>query len=522
MTTRSNHIIRRLTALMTALGLLSLAACTSSSAGSGASASSTSTTRESEEVALFTPSDGITITQHTPLNKWAQLNESITDSLRSHGMQSSRIHTKTSNSLESQSRSIQDYVVDKAASSTHSASNDSPSQSGGIASSTRETLIVAPVAVSDDASRQYGDYASHPVSWKSAARASDVDAQSQAAVREAGERLVTALQLARDNGMHVIILANPVQGFTPDLFVQMSTAEQIGEVQAKKLVSKLALDKVSATSPKSIEMLLPYDSTQAGEAQGSASFAKQAFAGAWSVLRPYFKAGKAVSPSGTLTADTTDSDWMSVAFTATKTEQITSVVSKRLGMTGKSDPRTTIDGVLAMNDFVASGVVEELGNLGYTGTAADVNPSISIMGIMDNIAGKRDLAKKAVPEPLRKEDGSETSRNGSSSSATGTTKTDWPIVTGYGAYIDSIPDIVNGQQWMTALENRVKIGDDVARACILLDGGKTLHSLKSVSSVSINGVKTPTSREPLLSISASNLKRTLIDAGYISLADAGL
>jgi hypothetical protein len=46
--------------------------------------------------------------------------------------------------------------------------------------------------------------------------------------------------------------------------------------------------------------------------------------------------------------------------------------------------------------------------------------------------------------------------------------------------------------------------------------------MSSVEALSIDGVTMPAIHEQLLAVSASNLKRTLIDPGYISLADAGL
>lgn len=40
-------------------------------------------------------------------------------------------------------------------------------------------------------------------------------------------------------------------------------------------------------------------------------------------------------------------------------------------------------------------------DLGYTGSAADINPSITISGIVDNITGKKDLKKQSVPDPAQ-------------------------------------------------------------------------------------------------------------------------
>lgn len=489
------------------------------------------------KVAIFTPSDGITFSQHTPLNKWAQLVTAMTESLSRQGFDSSNITAKTETTLDAQSQAIQDYVVTTVASSSNSPSKSASTSTTGVSSSSSKasvqvasqgsrekptalgknslTLIVAPVPENDDASRQYGDYVSHPITWNddtSSPYYLDADVVAQ---RTSGERLASALQLAQDSGIHVIVLANPIQGFVPDAFVQIATAENIGEIQAEKLVSKLDLETVSAKNPKSIEVLLPFNGNENNQENRTqteaATFAQETFSGVWKVLGPYFKSGKLVSPSDTLSANTTDKNWKEVSFSATKVSQVKDMVDKRLNMSSKNEAHTKIDGILAFNDFVASGVTDELTDLGYTGSAADVNPSISILGIVGNIAGKRDLAKKAVPKPTQQpETPSETSTD------------NWPIVTGYGAYIDIIPQIVNGKQWMTTLENRNEIASRIAQSCFALNTTNSLDKLNFIQKTTIDGKQTPTIQTPLLAVSASNLKADLIDPGYITLADAGL
>ena len=54
-----------------------------------------------------------------------------------------------------------------------------------------------------------------------------------------------------------------------------------------------------------------------------------------------------------------------------------------------------------MNDYIASEVVTELDDLGYTGSAADINPQITISGIVGNITGKKDLSRSDVPDPIK-------------------------------------------------------------------------------------------------------------------------
>lgn len=88
---------------------------------------------------------------------------------------------------------------------------------------------------------------------------------------------------------------------------------------------------------------------------------------------------------------------------------------------------------------------------------------------------------------------------------------------GYGAYVSSIPNIVNGKQWMTALENRKTLASDIAQthACSLTS--TDLRKLTFISSVAMEDERVPTIQEEALAVSASNLKKTLIEPGYISL-----
>ena len=296
--------------------------------------------------------------------------------------------------------------------------------------SDKTTLVVAPVADTTESDRQYGDYVSHAITWNGSS--SDEDAQDYA---QSAERLVSALQLAQNEGMKVVLVSNTLQGFTPDVYVPMTTAEQIGQLQAKQLVSKLELDKTSSDNPKHIEVLLPYDAANESGSTADATFAQGVFKGIWSVLGPYFKDGKAVSPSGTLTSSSTESDWVSVAFDAAKSERVKSTLAGRLGMDKDTSRHTRIDGIISCNDYVAGYASEELNDLGYTGSAADINPSITISGIVDNITGKKDLKKQSVPDPAQapeSDDGDSDTED--TSDSLDEQNSQWPIITGYGAY----------------------------------------------------------------------------------------
>ena len=526
---------RHLSGLMTLLACLvmvaSASACGPAISGGRQSptapqsqATSTSTAEVPGRVAIFTPSDGITLSQHTPINKWAALVPELKSALTKEHLSSKHIDAYTSGNLEDQSKELQDYVVNRL----------SERKTGK--SSEPTTLVVAPMTSPDSITRQYGDYISKSL---------DVDAKDKAS-----SRLVSSLRLAAGAGMHVVLMANQVPGIQPDLFVQLSDARAIGQMQAEKLASKLELDKASKDNPCRIEILLPNRPADASSDASSAdtgaeanqaeqdqqedqnSFPAQAFAGIWQVLGPYFKDGRADSPSGRLQADSTERDWQAVAFDPGKDASATGKeLATRLSMNDDAKSHTEVDGILAMNDFIVSGVVSELRDLGYRGSSADVNPEISISGIVGSMAGRQDLHRQRVPKPAQ----SPASQNSSGSQAdssqnTGKTQestssddhTAWPIISGYGAYADNIPQIVDGQQWMTGLEDRLGLAGDIAKACVNLNSQGKVPAMDTIQTVNQDGKQLHRLSRPLVAVSASNLKATLIDTGYIKPADAGL
>ena len=523
-------------------GLLALLACLAMAASTGACgpamgggkqspstpqspASSTAAAEVPGRVAIFTPSDGITLSQHTPINKWAALVPDLKAGLTKEHLSGKRIDAYTSGNLEDQSKEVQDYVVNRL----------SERKTGKTSEPT--TLVVAPMTSPDSITRQYGDYISKSL---------EADAKDKASAR-----LVSSLRLAMGAGMHLVLLANQVPGIEPDLFVQLSDARAIGQMQAEKLASKLELDKANKNNPCRIEILLPNrtaetsssadkdaeadqaDQDQQEEQDAQSSFPAQAFAGIWQVLGPYFKDGRAVSPSGRLKADSTDKDWQTVAFDPGKDASATGKeLATRLSMNDDTKTHTEVDGILAMNDFIVSGVVSELGDLGYRGTSADVNPEISVSGIVGSMTGRQDLHRQRVPKPAQSpttqnQTGSEADSSQQTTGKTeGSTPSDdhaaWPIISGYGAYVDNLPQIVDGRQWMTGLEDRLGLAADIAKVCVGLNSQGKVPAMDTIQTVNQDGKQVRRLSRPLVAVSATNLKAALIDTGYIKPADAGL
>lgn len=532
----ARHLSGLLALLASLVMVASAGACGGPALGSGQQSSSTppsqGATAAAEvpgRVAIFTPSDGITLSQHTPINKWAALVPELKAALAKEHLPNKHIDAYTSGSLEDQSKELQDYLVNRL----------SERKAGKTSEPT--TLVVAPMTSPDSITRQYGDYISQSL---------DADAKDKARAR-----LVSSLRLAAGAGMHVVLLANQVPGIQPDLFVQLSDARAIGQMQADKLASKLELNKASKDNPCRIEILLPNRTAEtsssdassadkdaeAGQAEqgqqeeqdAQSSFPAQAFAGIWQVLGPYFKDGRAVSPSRRLKADSTEKDWQTVAFDPGKDASATGKeLAARLTMNDDAKTHTEVDGILAMNDFIVSGVVSELGDLGYQGTSADVNPEISISGIVGSMAGRQDLHRQRVPKPAQSpatqnQTGSDADSSQQTTGKTqGSTPSDdhaaWPVISGYGAYVDNIPQIVDGRQWMTGLEDRLGLAADIAKACVGLNSQGKVPAMDTIQTINKDGKQLRRLSRPLVAVSASNLKAALIDTNYIKPADAGL
>ncbi len=168
---------------------------------------------------MFTPSDGITLYQQTPLNKWAKLVPDLTKALADAGFKKGDINHTTSDSLAKQSRAIQDFVVDHL-------SNNTTDDSGIAIAPDNMTLLVAPVVEADASTRQYGDYVSQNLSTNDV---TDEEATSDGEFSEDDSSKTTrptlratalhrtsrrrpwaalpSLKLAKESGMHAGLLA---------------------------------------------------------------------------------------------------------------------------------------------------------------------------------------------------------------------------------------------------------------------------------------------------------------------------
>lgn len=540
-------------------------------------ASSTKTSLKSENkeqanhgnVIVFTPSDGLAITRNKPLSTWDVLVPELIKSLKDKGFDDNSITTKTSSSLSEQSRDVQDYVVNLLSSLNNAKQNNSEkhnsvSENSKIKKQLSKTTIVIAPWTNKNGNNNYGDYATLPASNSENTQKSntqdlnlqnDDNSQSSKDELNAEKRLASSLSLAKKAGIHVVMLSRRVSGFKPDVMFHLSDARTIGEIQATTLVQKIALDRATKENPRYIEVLLPChnqkninannnnqqnNSDEASEDDDSNNnthansetafhddFAEEAFAGIWKVLRPYFASGTLISTSGRLNVNSSEKDWTNVAFDADVADSVKNELTKRITRSTSlfSHSRHRVDGIIALDDQIALQAVQALNDLGYEGSAADINPSFNLPDVIGNFIGKRDLNKRPVPAPKdsAKKTEKELQQQQKKDEEEESEAKKWPVITGYGAYKNIMPNIVSGKQWMTTIENHKQIVQDLTATCYSLNrNGKLDKKIATVQTKIEHGETVPTVNERLVAVSATNLKSRLIDPGYVSLADAGL
>lgn len=529
-------------------------------------------------VVIFTPADGLVLTRHKPLSTWDRLVPELVKSLKNKGFSNNSIITKMSSSLSEQSQEVQDYVVNllsplRSEKPKNTQNNTKNKQSSNSADEikkklSRTTLVVAPWA-SKNGTNNYGDYATLPNSNKTNqsqnknknqdqknSEQSNIQKQTDNTILQSEKRLASSLLLAKKAGMHVVMLSRNIPNFQPDVLFHLSDASSIGETQAATLVQKLALDRATRENPRYIEVLLPCHNqninnqeaksqNQNGELYQNSDniekntdsesttilqdeFAKEAFAGIWKVLRPYFVSGTLLTTSGKLHANSTEKDWNNVAFDADAADAVKTELTSRITRTNLLLPPSTlhVDGIIALDDQIALQTAQTLSDLGYEGSAADINPSFTLPDVIGNFIGKRNITKRPVPAPRdssknSKKDSQEEQKQYEPQNKENAKQ--WPAITGYGAYKNVMPNIVSGKQWMTTIEHQTQIARDITATCDSLNTtGKLSPKLAATPTKLEPGITVPVIREQLLAVSATNLKARLIDPGYISLADAGL
>lgn len=446
----------------------------------------------------------------------------------------------------SASTSPWDSTEDPTQSSTKAAAPSSAQESGSGQSLSR-IVFFAPAFDMQSSVSQFGSLVGQSsqqaeqgisLSDDSTSQSASQVAQDQEQAKNAQKLLVLAVPILRTHGVDFVEVGRAVPSVPTDAFVATTNVQAIGQLQASNLVKKLKLDSASASDPKRILIAVPQC--------GNTAVRQAYFSGLWQVLRPYFSNGKAVDPADSrltriaqtqsvaqavssgewkqLQVPVTSAQAASVALTtmltaaqSTENAELASGKLSKDELASVDDLPPVIDGIIAGSDFLAQQVILTLTDAGYTGSASETSPDVSLQGIVGAVTGNADLNRAPVPAPQSK-----SSSAAADSAFIARRKAQiWPVITGFSSDISTLQSVVSGKQWLTGLDDRATLISQLASLCQAQAQKKSLMSL-TTSRVRLDGTDVPLFSQKLIPVDNGTVKTALVDTGYVSAADAGL
>lgn len=410
------------------------------------------------------------------------------------------------------SSSSSDYQSENSESDKHTSSSQHGDTSRSSSSLSSSSDSAGSIKSSDSAHSQgSNDSASDDTALE--------DNEELDAARSRSAELVRTLSA---RGVRVVGCSDLVSAHM-DAYVDMATPESIGVLQAREALSKIRANTLSASNPAQVLLLVP------GNPQNEAS--KDFLSGVFSVLETPLQQGviqlvglpEVKSLSSFLDSSAArdfyfGSDLYSADISRRLTSLLDDLIEEQGGTTASNglmkalpfvkSSTIALDAVIAGTDYISTQLVSVLTSKGYQGSAADINPDVSLSGIVNSLSGKKVLNKHKVPYPANTLPSAEFNSM-------------WPVISGYGA-ID-VPSIVSGKEWVTGISDE----ESVASLFALLARNAALHKKLATKVSELEGM-TLSSRASrtlisvdLVPISSSQVKN-LIKEGYISAADAGL
>ncbi len=435
-------------------------------------------------------------------------------SLNSSGFHSTP-ETSEGDTPQDVSSSSSDYQSENSESDKHTSSSqhwDTSRSSSSLSSSS---------GLSDSAGSSKSSDSAHSEGSNDSA-ADDTALEDDEELDAARSRSAELVRTLSARGVRVVGCSDLVSAHM-DAYVDMATPESIGVLQAREALSKIRANTLSASNPAQVLLLVP------GNPQNEAS--KDFLSGVFSVLETPLQQGviqlvglpEVKSLSSFLDSSAArdfyfGSDLYSADISRRLTSLLDDLIEQQGGTTASNglmkalpfvrSSTIALDAVIAGTDYISTQLVSVLTSKGYQGSAANINPDVSLSGIVNSLSGKKVLNKHKVPYPANTLPSAEFNSM-------------WPVISGYGA-ID-VPSIVSGKEWVTGISNE----ESVASLFALLARNAALHKKLATKVSELEGM-TLSSRASrtlisvdLVPISSSQVKN-LIKEGYISAADAGL
>lgn len=504
-------------------GVLALSLCTTAACGSS------HTTRPSQSVhygqshqsvsshlrvlALF-PSDAPFVSGMHSANRWSTLGENMKKAV-AHEVPSATVNVVQSSHLSDQVSAIEENQSD----------SDHQLHKGDV-------LFFVPARVMPDSAAGFGNMVGDRVSAKASRNSESLNNEREDSNdndQAAQTQLSRQLTHLTKNGVRVIECARQLAGYTPSLFIQTIDPYQIGRLQAQQVVSKIKLDQATVRDPRRLIILVPGSSDD--------SFSHEFLDGVWSVIGDALSSHKVVIVGAThirteeefLRSSQTRPFFLENSDAMGDQRKIAAIINQQLkeekhssspldAIPGLAHDTTELDAVIAGTDYAAQQTVTVLTNHGYAGSAATINPEVTLQSVVNNLAGNRDMTKNKVPDPRNHTKGHHSAGTPSSSSS------DWPIISGFGGYSASVSLVTSGKQWITGIVDEKTLSTAMATICQNATRGVALTEHLHLYSHSItdqHSVQHIVCAD-IVPVTSENVKHALLDPGYASAADAGL
>ncbi|MBR6439966.1 MAG: hypothetical protein IKS61_01450 [Aeriscardovia sp.] len=285
--------------------------------------------------------------------------------------------------------------------------------------------------------------------------------------------------------------------------VPLPSMYDVGRLEASSLLEKIKNYRLTSVTPFPVLILIPFDPSSPSSLQDG----HELFEGMWSELSPYFEKRLVWDPAWD------GQNWQDLLIDASSKASIEAAFKKVVSQAREKEnvalsPLKTppsrsllpnIGAILASNDFVASQVGGVLKDLGYQGTVADADTSLS------QGSSQESVAKEEPPAPA--EDMGEKAKEEVAKALVKERKAQsWPILIGFGALSSSLSSVVNAREWSTGMVDRSSFASAVAASCMKEESGEKPFP-KAVGAVAVD---------------ENNFKRILIETGLVSPTQAGL
>jgi putative multiple sugar transport system substrate-binding protein len=235
-----------------------------------------------------------------------------------------------------------------------------------------------------------------------------------------GTAVGPAVKQAEDSGAKVIAYDRLIMNTDSVDYYVTFNLERTGILEANTIIDKLDLKNGGGkTTPYNIALFAGSDDD---------NNAPYFFKGAWNLLKPYFKSGQLVDPSGLVTKDTTDADWKKISVHAWDQSQAQKQMDAYMTKLGDKP----LAAVLSPYDAISLGIMKSIKS-----ARPDMTPTIAF------------------------------------DSKNPTNKSAWPIITGQDGMDIAITNITYGAQSQTVFKDVSQLAKQTTSLLTDIAAGKS-------------------------------------------------